>query len=144
MTHGTRRMAAPLHQILDVVLDLEAYPSWSADVSRAEVTARTPDGVPSRGVLHLAAGPVRDDLVLDYAVTSGPDRATMTWRLVSAKQVRDLQGCYQLEAVDARATDVTYLLDVDPGLPLHSALKAKMQERIIAAALDSLQRRVEA
>lgn len=143
VTSSEREIAGPLDRVVDAVTDLEAYPSWARDVAAVHVIERDADGMPRRARLTFAAGALRDDVELSYVVHRRPGATTMTWSLLRATHLAALDGSYELRAIDADRTHVRYSVAVDPGLPLLTALRTKMQERIVATALDALTEHVE-
>lgn len=137
-TSSEREIAAPLARVANAVTDLEAYPAWARDVASVQVIERDTDGMPRRARLTFAAGALRDEVELAYVVEHHPGALTMMWSLLQATHLVALDGRYELREVDTETTHVRYAVAVDPGLPLLTALRTKMQERIVAAALDAL------
>lgn len=127
--------------MLDVVLDIEAYPQWASQITRAEVLSFDDNGVPREAELRMDAGLLKDVLRLRYTVTRASDAATVAWTLVSAKQLRSLEGRYDI-ATRTGGCDVTYTLTVDPGIPVITALRRKAEQAVISVALDDLAREV--
>ena len=71
--HGEAQAAVgvPIEECLELLADLEAYPSWYPDVvTEVEVVEYGDDGLPVRAEtkLHLSYGPVSRDLDLLLAV----------------------------------------------------------------------------
>ena len=143
LSEGRIRIEASCARVLDVVLDLPAYPQWSKDVARAVVLSRTPSGDVDQAQLTFASGPFKDVVTLAYTVARRADRARVAWQLVEAQHIEAMQGHYDLRA-DGDATDVAYALHARPGFPLHTALRRKVETQIITAALDALKAHAEA
>lgn len=141
-TSASRHVASSVREVLETVLDLPAYPRWTSQVARAEVVTIDAEGRPHEAELALDAGLVKDVLRLRYDVMHTPAGATVSWVLLSASQLRDLRGRYEIAATGA-GCDVTYRLTVDPGIPLVAALRRKAEDRIVTVALDDLAREVE-
>ncbi len=69
----------------------------------------------------------------------------MRWHLREpGKMVRDLQGVYSTEVVDADSTEVSYSLHVDVSIPMLGMMRRKAEKVITDTALKGLKRRVEA
>ncbi len=107
------RAAAPVAaddgRVLDLLADVEGYPSWYPDVVRTvEVLERDGGGQASRAraTLHAAVGPITRDIDLVLAVTrssdtvrltrvpherSDPERFEVTWTLAGAAGGRELR-----------------------------------------------------
>ena len=71
-------------EILDVVADAEAAPSWSPQYESAEVLSRHDDGRPRQVKFVAKAAGLTDTMVLEY--TWGED--TVSWTMVSAGQMK--------------------------------------------------------
>ena len=67
------------------------------------------------------------------------------WKLVSGDIVRRLDGQYVFAAVPDRddQTEVSYSLSVELAIPLPGFVKRRAEGRIMHAALDDLQARLE-
>lgn len=137
-------VAAERGRVLDLLADLEAYPSWHPEVVRSvEVVERDADGQPSRAraKLHAAVGPIARDFDLLLAVTRSPDtvrlsrvpheptdpeRFEVTWTLGNGSGARELRL-----ALDAN-------LDVPRLVPLGGVGDA-MARGFVAAAVRRLE-----
>lgn len=138
-------IAAPPADIMAVIADVEAYPAWTAAVRSAEVLATTDDGRPDEARFVLDAGPIKDTYTLSYQWHGDDDVA---WRLVEGGLIKALDGSYTLRAIDDDAgsddaTEVTYRLAVDVGIPMLGLMKRKAEKMIIDTALKELKKRVE-
>lgn len=142
LTHATRHISASMEDLTDAVLDIEAYPSWATQITRAEVVVTDAEGGPVEAELRMDAGLIKDVLRLRYTVTRASRAATIAWTLVSARQLRSLDGRYDI-ASGEQGCDVTYTLRVDPGIPLITALRQKAESAVVSAALDDLEREVK-
>jgi hypothetical protein len=146
------RAAAPVSadrgRVLDLLADLEAYPSWYPDVVRSvAVIERDGDGQPSRAraQLHAAVGPVTRDFDLVLAVTrsadsvrlsrvphkpTDPERFEVTWTVGSGSGAGAGAGELRL-ALDAN-------LDVPRLVPLGGVGDA-MARGFVSAAVRRLE-----
>lgn len=130
---------APADEILEVLLDFEAYPEWAKGITEASVLTRDDDGRPLTVEFHVSPGPLpKMRYVLRYEYS--PDG--ISWDYVEG-DMRDVRGSYELETADD-TTSVTYHLAIDPGkIPLPGFVKARAAREITRVALDELKRRVE-
>jgi ribosome-associated toxin RatA of RatAB toxin-antitoxin module len=133
---------APADQIMDVIADFGAYPTWATGVKTADVVAGSDGGRAEQVHFVLDAAPIRDEYDLGY-VWDG-DRA-VSWSLAEpGKMLTSMDGQYVLEPVGGTQTRVTYQLAVDVSVPLLGMLKRKAEKVIIDTALKGLKKQVEA
>jgi carbon monoxide dehydrogenase subunit G len=80
----------------------------------------------------------------DYtlAYRYAPRDAGVSWTYVEGS-LQDLSGSYDLEPTGDGATQVTYRLDVELGMPLPGLVKRQAARQIVRSALGDLKRRVE-
>lgn len=132
-------------EVMAVIADFAAYPSWATGVQQAEVLALGADGLPEQVRFVLDAAPIKDEYVLEYS-WEGDTR--VSWTLVRGKVLKGLTGAYELDPLmvtgdAASATKVTYRLAVDVAIPIIGMLRRKAEKVIIDAALKGLKQRVE-
>ncbi len=133
---------APADEIMDVIADFSAYPSWATGMKAADVVSTSADGRAEQVHFVLDATPIRDEYDLGY-VWDG-DR-TVSWSLVEpGSMLTSMDGAYTLEPVGDASTRVTYQLAVDVSIPLLGMLKRKAEKVIIDTALKGLKKQVEA
>ena len=125
--------------VMDVIVDIEAYPQWQSDVREVEVLERDERGRPARARFVVDARMLTAVYTLDY--TYGED--AMRWELVSSEQLRQLDGGYRVEPTGTGATTVTYELVADPTISVPSFLRRRAAEHVVRSALDGLKQRVE-
>ena len=139
-TSSTITVKAGKAEIMAVIADLEAYPTWASGIREITVRETGADGRPSRAALTFDGGPFGDTVGLAYT-WEGDDRAA--WELVEAGSVvTGLHGSYTLDERDG-STEVTYELAVDVRVPLIGMVKRKGEKRIIDTALKGLKRHME-
>jgi ribosome-associated toxin RatA of RatAB toxin-antitoxin module len=131
--------AAP-HEVMAVIGDFPAYPTWAKGVTRAEVLSELPDGRAEQVFFTLDVSPIKDEYTLAY-VWSGDDE--VTWTLVEGRMLRALDGAYVLVDQGDGTTEVTYRLALDVSIPLIGMLKRKGEKILIDTALKGLKKRVE-
>ncbi len=130
---------APPAEVMAVIADFPAYPSWVAAAKRVEVLGTGADGRASRVHFVLDAGAVKDDYVLDY--TWEGDRR-VTWTLVEGQMQKRQDGSYTLVETAGR-TEVTYSITIDLSIPMLGMIKRKAEKVILDTALKELKKRVE-
>ncbi|HYT10164.1 MAG TPA: SRPBCC family protein [Mycobacteriales bacterium] len=136
---------APPAEIMAVIADFPAYPTWAASVKSAEVVSSGPDGRADQVRFVLDAGVVKDDYVLAYR-WSGDDR--VDWELVRGQVQKNQQGSYVLRplgggSASGPSTEVTYHLAVELAIPMLGMFKRKAEKVIMDTALKELKKRVE-
>ncbi len=134
----TVTIRASRQEVLDVVLDLEAYPEWADGMKRVEVTERDDQGRPVLARFVVDARVAEIDYVLRYD-HSGED---LTWQLERGEVVRQLDGRYRIDEQDG-TSDVEYALEVDVTLPVPGFLKKRAAKVILETGLRGLKQRVE-
>ena len=131
---------APPSRVMGVIADFSRYPEWAQGVQLCEVRDTLPDGRAREVYFELEASPIKDSYTLLYDWHG--DEA-VTWELGSAgRMLRRLDGAYRLTS-SGEATEVTYDLAVDLGIPMIGMLKRKAEKVIIDTALRGLKHRVE-
>lgn len=125
-------------EILDVVLDLEAYPEWAEGMKDVQVTERDEQGRPVLARFVVDARVAEIDYVLRYD-HSGEH---LTWTLERGDVVRQLDGEYRVIERDG-VCDVVYSLEVDVTLPVPGFLKKRAARVILDTSLRGLRERVE-
>ncbi len=135
----TVTIRATRQEIMDVILDLEAYPEWAEGMKQVEVTERDDQGRPVLARFVVDARVAEIDYVLRYD-HSGDD---LTWQLERGEVVRQLDGRYRIDETDGVA-EVEYALEVDVTLPVPGFLKKRAAKVILDTGLRGLKQRVEA
>ncbi len=136
----TMEIAAPAAEILAVLLDFDAYPTWARDLKGVTVDARDDEGRAREVTFRAAAMGRSTSYTLQYE--HGDDR--LSWALLRGDIMRKLDGSYVLQPADTSGrTLVTYHLDVDLIIPLPGFVKRRAEQKIIHTALRELRARVE-
>jgi ribosome-associated toxin RatA of RatAB toxin-antitoxin module len=131
-------IAAPAAKVMAVIADLGRYPEWVPQLSTVEVVERTPEGLPAQAHFVMAAGPLADDYTLAYTWSMHE----VSWRLVSARSIKALDGSYRLREHDG-VTEVEYALVVEVELPMIGPLRRTAERVLVDTALRTLRKRVE-
>lgn len=143
-TESSITVQAPPADVLAVLVDLPAYPTWAGGITDVEVLGSDAAGRPATARLTMSSGPVRDTLLVRYDWTVTPaGTGTVSWSLVEPGRVTStMDGSYELVAA-ATGTDVTYRLEVDVSMPMPGLLRRKAEKVITDAALRDLKKQVE-
>ncbi|AYJ50017.1 SRPBCC family protein [Rhodococcus sp. P1Y] len=132
---------APSAQVMDVIADFDAYPSWVSAAKSVDVLATGVDGRADRVKFVLDAGMVKDTYELSYQWAS--DGKSVSWELVSGEMQKSQTGSYTLIENKDGGTEVTYELAVDLNIPMIGLFKRKAEKVITDTALKELKKRVE-
>lgn len=132
---------APSAQVMDVIADFDAYPSWVSAAKSVDVLATGADGRADRVKFVLDAGMVKDTYELSYQWAS--DGKSVSWELVSGEMQKSQTGSYTLIENKDGGTEVTYELAVDLNIPMIGLFKRKAEKVITDTALKELKKRVE-
>lgn len=124
-----------------VVADLEAYPSWAADIKSVRIDERDDQGRPQLVTFRAAAFGRSTSYTLAYDYSGAP--GTLAWKQVAGDLTSKLDGSYRFEPAEGDATEILYTLEVELRVPLPGFIKRRAQSRIMHIALASLKGRVE-
>jgi ribosome-associated toxin RatA of RatAB toxin-antitoxin module len=124
--------------VLAVIRDLEAYPQWAGQISKAVVLEQGAGG-PAKATFSMSASGLSDDYTLLYDWKADG----VAWTLAEPTKLQKSQkGSYQLSP-SGDGTQVTYLLTMDIKVPMIGMMKRKAEKMIIDTALKELKKRVE-
>jgi len=139
-TASSITVAADRTDVMAVIADFGAYPSWATGVRSAEIVEAGPGDRPQRVRFRLDAGVIKDSYVLAYEWDGD---AAVRWQLAEAgSMVTEMSGGYIL-AEDNGATRVSYELSVGTKVPLPGLLRRRAEKTIVDTALKGLKSRVE-
>ena len=139
-TEGTTTIDAPPKDVMDVILDFETYPEWADGMNATEVLKTDKQGRGKQVRMQVSSFGLSDTLVFDYTYKAA--NKGCSWSLVEAKNIKDLEGSYELEA-DGTKTNVTYRLTMTPSIPVPGLVKRQIEKRMLKSALEGLKKRVE-
>jgi ribosome-associated toxin RatA of RatAB toxin-antitoxin module len=139
---ATQKMVigASPEQIVDVLLDFEAYSRWARDIKGVIVEERDDEGRGKVVTFRAAAMGRSTSYTLRYGYDL-PNR--ISWELVRGDIMRRLDGAYELEPVDDGGTHVTYHLEVEVIVPLPGFVKRRAEAKIMHTALRELRAHVQ-
>ncbi len=133
---------APAQEVLDVIADLEDYPSWVSGLKSVRVLSDD-EGWVDEAEFVLDAGVIKDTYVLRYTWDVEEDSTgVVSWGLVRGKALSAMDGSYTLVTHEG-GTVVTYRLSVDLAMPLPAMVRRKAEKSIVTTALQGLKSRVE-
>jgi uncharacterized membrane protein len=124
-------------EIMDVLLDLESLPEWSALHAEIEILERDARGRPSKCRQTVKVLGATDEQVVDYCIHDDG----LSWNLLSGKQLRAQRGRYILTS-DGDSTKVRLNLTVDLFAPVPGFLVRRGAKWLMQAATDGLRQRV--
>lgn len=132
--------AAP-SDVMDVIADFDAYPTWATGVTNIDVLEIGNAGRARRVRFTLDASPIKDTYILVYEWNSDFE---VTWSIDEAgSMLKTMDGAYILTPEDNGSTQVTYQLSVELSIPILGLLRRKAEKVIIDTALKGLKTRVE-
>ena len=140
---ATERMvvAAPAEQCFAVLVDVERYPEWAADIKDVSVMSRDSEGRPLEVTWRAGAFGRSTSYTLAYDFSKAP--RILAWKQTSGDLTSKLDGSYRFDAEGDGTTEVTYTLEVELRVPLPGFIKRRAQSRIMHTALEELKARVE-
>jgi ribosome-associated toxin RatA of RatAB toxin-antitoxin module len=124
-------------QILDVIADVEATPSWSSQYQSAEVLDTDDDGRPRRVKMKVKSAGISDEQVIEYTWTD----AKVSWTLISAGQLKAQDASYTLTP-DGAKTKVRFDITVDLSVPLPGFVLKRAMKGALETATDGLRKQV--
>lgn len=124
-------------EILDVVADVEATPSWSPQYQRAEVLERYDDGRPKQVKMTVKAAGLTDEQVIEYTWSENK----VSWTLVRAGQLKAQDASYTLTPQGDR-TKVRFDITIDLSVPLPGFILKRTMKGGVETATDGLRKQV--
>jgi ribosome-associated toxin RatA of RatAB toxin-antitoxin module len=124
-------------EILDVIADVEATPSWSPQYQKAEILDSYPDGRPKQVKMTIKAAGLTDEQVIEYTWTDDK----VSWTLVSAGQLKAQDASYTLTP-DGEKTKVKFDMAIDLSVPLPGFILKRTMKGGMETATDGLRKQV--
>lgn len=133
---------AAAEEVMEVLLDFEAYPDWS-DIKSTKVLERDSRGRAKEVAFEIKApviGDVRYTLRYRYAARNGG----LSWTTKESEGgIKDISGEYELEETDDDRTKVTYRMALELSMKVPGFLRKQGERQIVKQALDGLKKRTE-
>ena len=124
-------------EILDVIADVEATPTWSPQYQKAEILESYPDGRPKQVKMTVKAAGLTDVQVIEY--TWADDK--VSWTLVSAGQLKAQDASYTFTP-DGDKTKVRFDMKIDLSIPMPGFLLKRTLKGGMETATDGLRKQV--
>ncbi|CDP88431.1 cyclase [Mycobacterium vulneris] len=124
-------------EILDVVADVEATPSWSPQYQRAEILESYDDGRPKQVKMTVKAAGLTDEQVIEYTWSENK----VSWTLVSAGQLKAQDASYTLTP-DGDKTKVRFDITIDLSVPLPGFILKRTMKGGVETATEGLRKQV--
>ena len=124
-------------QILDVIADVEATPTWSPQYQKAEILESYDTGRPKRVKMTVKAAGLTDEQVIEY--TWGDDK--VTWTLVSANQLKAQDAGYTLTP-EGDKTRVRFDIAIDLSVPMPGFILKRTMKGGVETATEGLRKQV--
>ncbi len=128
---------ATAEEILDVIADVEANPTWSPQYQSSEILESYEDGRPKQAKMTIKAAGLTDTQVIEYTWTD----TSVSWTLVSAGQLKAQDAKYTLTP-DGDKTKVRFDMKVDPSVPIPGFLLKRTLKGGMETATDGLRKQV--
>ena len=124
-------------QILDVIADVEATPTWSPQYEKAEVLERFDNGRPKQVKMTVKAAGLTDEQVIEYTWSENK----VSWTLVSAGQLKAQDASYTLTP-DGDKTKVRFDISIDLSVPLPGFILKRTMKGGVETATEGLRKQV--
>ncbi|ALI24964.1 MULTISPECIES: SRPBCC family protein [Mycolicibacterium] len=124
-------------EILDVVADVEATPTWSPQYQRAEILESYDDGRPKQVKMTVKAAGLTDEQVIEYTWSENK----VSWTLVSAGQLKAQDASYTLTP-DGDKTKVRFDITIDLSVPLPGFILKRTMKGGVETATEGLRKQV--
>lgn len=124
-------------QILDVIADVEATPTWSPQYEKAEVLERFDNGRPRQVKMTVKAAGLTDEQVIEYTW----DEQKVSWTLVKAGQIKAQDASYTLTP-EGDKTRVRFDIALDLSVPLPGFIVKRTIKGGVETATEGLRKQV--
>jgi ribosome-associated toxin RatA of RatAB toxin-antitoxin module len=128
-------------EILDVIADVEATPTWSPQYQKAVILSCHPDGRPNQVEMTVKAAGLTDVMVIEYTWTD----SGVSWTLVKSGQLKAQDAGYTLTPLgdtDPEKTKVRFDMKIDLSIPMPGFLLKRTLKGGMETATDGLRKQV--
>jgi len=139
---GTKTVDATASDIMEVLIDFEAYPEWT-DVKATKIVNTDSEGRATEVWYEVSQFGITAKYTLSYDYTDDDGGMTWTTKSVDEGPIKDIQREYVLEELDENETEVTYRMTLELKTKLPGIIMKRGEKMIIRNALDGLKKRVE-
>lgn len=140
-TEGDIQIDASPADVLAVINDYGAYPTWADGIKKADVKEKDSQGRPSEVAFEVSQMGIGATYTLTYQYKAKGRGVSWTTKSASGA-VKDIKGEYLLEP-SGKGTKVTYRTTIQAAIPMIGLLKRQAERIIIGTALGGLKKRVE-
>ena len=133
-------VSASADRVLEVALDLEAYPEWITACKSAEVLEEDASGRPllAAFIFHILIKEIDVTLRYAYDVDHG-----FSWTAEPGPDLDALEGSYEFKEIGVSDTEVLYALRVEPAFTIPGFLRRQAEKELVQSALRGLKKRAE-
>lgn len=124
-------------EILDVIADVEATPTWSPQYQKAVILESYPNGRPKQVEMTVKAAGLTDKMVIEYTWSDDG----VSWTLVSSGQLKAQDASYTLTPSGDK-TKVTFDMAIDLSIPMPGFLLKRTLKGGMETATDGLRKQV--
>ena len=131
-------VAGTIDECFKVLVDFEAYPSWSSPIRGCTIIDRHPDGLARRVEfqLDMTIKTIRYVLEYTYDVPNGA-----RWRLVEG-DVRGVEGTYRFDSRGEHTT-ATCTQSIDLGFWIPGFVRRSFEQRALRESVEEFRKAVE-
>ena len=141
-TEGSITINASAEDVMAVIEDFEAYPTWN-DLKSVKVLKKDSQGRGSEVEMEVKA-PVIGEVRYVLAYSYKADNGGVSWTSKEIEGgIKDIRGEYELEELDAEATTVTYRRAIDLKMKVPGFVRRQGEKSIVDGALKGLKKAVE-
>jgi hypothetical protein len=131
-------ISAAVDECFEVLVDFEAYPSWSSPIRECTIVDRHPDGLARRVEFKLDMTIKTIRYVLEYTYDAPH---TARWRLVEG-DVRGVEGTYRFDAHGDHTT-ATCTQSIDLGFWIPGFVRRSFEQRALRESVEEFRKAVE-
>ena len=124
-------------EILDVIADVEATPTWSPQYQKAVRLSSHPDGRPNQVEMTVKAAGLTDVMVIEYTWTD----SSVSWTLVKSGQLKAQDASYTFTP-DGDKTRVKFDMKIDLSIPMPGFILKRTLKGGMETATDGLRKQV--
>jgi uncharacterized membrane protein len=141
-TEGSITINASAEDVMAVIEDFEAYPTWN-DLKSVKVLKKDSQGRGSEVEMEVKA-PVIGEVRYVLAYSYKADNGGVSWTSKEIEGgIKDIRGEYELEELDADETKVTYRMAIDLKMKVPGFVRRQGEKSIVDGALKGLKKAVE-
>ncbi|MBP9115357.1 MAG: SRPBCC family protein [Acidimicrobiia bacterium] len=133
---GEININSKMSKVLEILLELDEYPSWIQDIISIDVHSRDSQGRAILATMKTNAMGRSIEQTHQYSYDNYPSE--ISWKFIKGDMVSSLIGSYKLEQLNNDEVKVIYNLDIDLTSSLPGFIKRKAAQKIVDSALKNL------